>query len=83
MDIWILTIFIFWFYFSFPLFSWKDDEEGMWQGSHMTGHMMWCHKPRTWKNGLEDDIRTHGVHMVVLSKKWGGHEDGVWTIGQG
>ena len=49
----------------------------------MTGHMMWCHKPRTWWKSLEDDIKTHGVYMVALSKKWGGYEDRVWTIGQG
>ena len=34
--------------FFFILFSWKDNEEGMWQGSHMTGHMMWRHRPRRW-----------------------------------
>ena len=53
MGHWTLTIFyfilfyFFWFYFYFTLFSWRDDEEGTWQGSHMTGHMMWRHRPRT------------------------------------
>ena len=57
MGHWTLTIFIFFsfivflillfFFFFFILLLWKDDEEGMWQGSHMTGHMMWHHRPRT------------------------------------
>ena len=55
-DAWTLNNFYFilfyflWFYFSFSLFYFpgKDDEEGMWQGSHMTDHMMRHHKPRTW-----------------------------------
>jgi len=80
-DIWILTIFIlFSFIFlillfvSFILFYFEGQWRGMWQGSHMTGHMMWCHRPRTWKKNLEDDVRAHGVCIVVLSKKWGKHE---------
>jgi len=72
------------FYFSdftllFFYFLLKDDEEGTWQGSHMTGHMMWHHKPRTWWKGLEDDVRASGVYMVALSKKWGEHEVEAWT----
>jgi len=66
--------FIF-FYFSnitflFFYFLLKDNEEGMWQVSHMTGHMMWRHKPRTWWKGLKDDVRAPGVHMVALSRIW-------------
>ena len=52
-------------YFYFLL---KNDEKGMWQGSHMTCHMMWCHKPRTWWKDLEDDVRAPGVYMVALSR---------------
>ena len=76
------------FYFSdftfrfFILFSFKGWWRGMWQGNHMTGHMMWYHKPRTWWKDLEDDVRAHGVCMVALSKKWGKHEVEAWTIGQ-
>ena len=40
----LLSIFLLILYF---FFFW-DNEEGTWQGSHMTGHMMWRHKPRTW-----------------------------------
>ena len=64
--------FIFFYFSDFTLlffyFLLKDDEEGTWQGSHMTGHMMWCHKPRTWWKDLEDDFRAPGVHMVALSR---------------
>ena len=70
-NIWTLTIFIlFSFIFLILLyftFLWKDNE-GTWQWSHMTGHMMWHHKPRTWWKGLEDDIRALGVHIVALSR---------------
>jgi len=47
-----------------------------------------CDKKVTWQVtwcdiiGLEDDVRAPGVHMVALSKEWGGHEDEAWTIGQ-
>ena len=33
------------FSFSFSLRWWK----GTWHHSHMTGHMMWYHRPRTWR----------------------------------
>ena len=84
---WIIFIFLFLlfsdfigilFSFSFSFRRWR----GTWQGSHMTGHMMWCHRPRPWWKDLEDDIRAHGVCMVALSKKWGEHEVEAWTIGQ-
>ena len=70
------------FYFSdFTLlyfsFLWKDDEEGMWQGSHITDYMMWCHKPRIWWKDPEDDVRAPGVHMVALSRTWDKNEDEV------
>ena len=75
--------FIFFYFSDFTLlyfyFLLKNNEEGTWQGSHMTGHMMWRHKPRTWWKGLEDDVRAPGVHMVALSKKWGEHEVEAWT----
>ena len=69
--------------FSFILFYFllKDNKEGTWQGSHMTGHIMWRHKLRTWWKGLEDDIKVPGIHMVALSKKWGEHEVETWTLG--
>ena len=48
---------------------------GMWYHSHMTYHMMWCHRPRTrWKD-LEDDVRVYRCNIVALSKKWDGYED--------
>ena len=77
MDIRTLTIFLFFsfllfflilLFLFFILFSWKDDEEGTWQGSHMTCHMLWRHKPRTGWKGLEDNVRAHGIHMVALSR---------------
>ena len=75
--------FIFWLYrnfvFFFFSFGWW---RGTWQGSYMTGHMMWCHRPRPWWKDLEDDVRAYGVCMVALSKKWGEHEVEAWTIGQ-
>jgi len=77
-----ILFYFFGFYFSFSLLYWKDDEGGTWQGSHMTGHMMWCHRPRLGWKDLEDDVRAHGVCMVALSKKWGEHEVEAWTIGQ-
>ena len=78
------NFYVLFFYFSdstFLLlyFLLKDNKEGTWQGSHMTGHMMWHHKPRTWWKGLEDDVRTPGVHMVALSRIWGRNEDEAWT----
>ena len=62
--------FIFWLYRNFIFFFFSFEQwRGTWQGSHMAGHMMWCHRPRTWWKDLEDDIRAHGVYMVALSKK--------------
>ena len=71
---WIIFIFIFLLFSDFIgiLFSFYfyfGQWRGMWQGSHMTGHMMWCHRPRLWWKDLEDDVRAHGVYMVALSKK--------------
>ena len=77
-DTWTLTIFLFlFFYFSdfiliffFFYFSfgwWK----GMWHCSHMTCHMMWRHRPRTWWKDLEYDIRAHIYNMVALRQTWG------------
>ena len=43
-----LLFFLIWLFFFFILFSWKDNEAGTWQGSHMAGHMMWHHRPRRW-----------------------------------
>ena len=53
----ILFLFLFYFYFGW----WR----GTWHRSHMTCHMMWYHRPRTWWKNLEDDIRTHVYNMVV------------------
>ena len=78
-DAWTLTIFIFvFFYFSdfiliffffFFYFSF-----GWWKGTshcrHMTCHMMWHHRPRTWWKNLEDDIRAHVYNMVALKQTW-------------
>jgi len=57
-----ILFYFFGFYFSFSLLYWKDNEEGTWQGGHMTGHMMWCHKnlveeSRRWCQGT---WRIHG-----------------------
>ena len=72
--LWTLTIFIlfyfilfFWFYinfvcFFFFFFFWTIKR-------HMTCHMMWHHRPRTWWKNLEDDVRTHVYNMVALSRK--------------
>ena len=50
--LWTLTIFLFFNFSDFILilfflffFGWW---RGMWYCSHMTCHMMWCHRPRTW-----------------------------------
>ena len=47
--LWTLTIFLFFNFSDFILilifFGWW---RGMWHCSHMTCHMMWCHRPRTW-----------------------------------
>jgi len=64
----ILIFFSLFFYFSFG--QWR----GTWHHSHMTGHMMWCHRPRTWWKDLEDDVRAYVYNMVALSKKWGEHK---------
>ena len=63
-----ILFFLILLFFFFILLFFKDDEKGMWQGSHMTGHMMWCHKPRTWWKNLEGDVRAHGVCMVASIK---------------
>ena len=54
-DAWTLTIFIFLlFYFSdfilifFSFYFSFGQWRGTWHCSHMTGHIMWCHRPRTW-----------------------------------
>ena len=62
---------LFYFYFG----QWR----GMWHHSHMTCHMMWHHRPRTWWKNLEDDIRAYVYNMVVLSREWGEHEVVEWT----
>ena len=74
---WLYRNFVFFFFF-FSFRWWR----GTWQGSHMTGHIMWRHRPRTWWKNLEGDVRAHEVCMVVLSKKWGEHKVEAWTIGQ-
>jgi len=70
----ILILFFFCFCFCFEW--WR----GMWHYSHMTGHMMWHHRPRTWWKNLENDVRVHVYNMVALSRKWGGHKVVVQTI---
>ena len=57
--------------FLFLLFYFEGWWRGMWQGSHMTDHMIWCHRPKTWWKDLEDSVRASEVHMVALSKTWG------------
>ena len=45
---------------------------GRWNGtwhSHMTSHMIWHHKPRTWWKDLEDNVRAHVYNIVALSRK--------------
>ena len=74
---WLYRNFVFFFFF-FSFRWWR----GMWQGGHMIGHMMWCHRPRTWWKNLEGDVRANGVCIMALSKKWGEHEVEAWTIGQ-
>ena len=64
--------FIFWLYrilfsFSFSFGRWR----GTWHCSHMTYHMMWCHRPRRWWKDLEDDIRAHVYNMATLRWTWG------------
>ena len=59
----ILIFFSLFFYFYFG--RWR----GMWHHSHMTGHMMWCYRPKTWWKDLEDDVRAHVYNMVALSRK--------------
>jgi len=40
-----LILYFFSFEFLFPFYwQWR----GTWHCSHMTGHMMWCNRPRTW-----------------------------------
>ena len=69
---------LFSLFFSFSFGQWR----GIWHHSHMTGHMMWRHRPKTWWKDLEDDLRAHIYNMVALSKMWGRHESVAWTIGQ-
>ena len=66
---WLYKDFVFFFFF-FSSGRWRDT----WQGSHITGHMIWCHRPRTWWEDLEDDVRVYVYNMVALSRKWGKHE---------
>ena len=72
----ILIFFSLFFYVSFGW--WR----GTWYHSHMTGHMMWHHRPKTWWKDLEDDVRAHVYNIVALSREWGEHEVEAWTIGQ-
>ena len=57
---------LFSFSFSFLL----DDEKSTWHCSHMTCHMMWCHRPRRWWKDLEDDVRAYVYNMVTLRQTW-------------
>jgi len=52
------------FYFSFR--RWR----GMWHYSYMTGHMMWCHRPRRWWKDLEDNVRAYVYNMATLRQTW-------------
>ena len=63
---WLYRDFVFFFFF-FSFGWWR----GTWHCSHMTYHMMWCHRPRRWWKDLEDDIRAHGYNMVTLRRTWG------------
>ena len=56
---------LFYFYFSFG--QWR----GTWHWSHMTGHMMWCHRSRTWWKDLEDNVRAYVYNIVALRWTWG------------
>ena len=58
-------ILIFFFFFSFG--QWR----GTWHCSHMTGHMMWHYRPRTWWKDLEDNIRAYIYNIVALRQTWG------------
>ena len=68
----------FYFIFIFLLFYFEGRWRDTWQGSHMTCHMVWHNKPRTWWKGLEDDVRAPGVYIVALSKIWGRNENEAW-----
>jgi len=49
-DAWTPTIFFFFILIFFSLFFYFSFEQwrGAWHLSHMTDHMMWCHRPRIW-----------------------------------
>ena len=66
-----LILYFFSFEFLFPFYWWW---RGTWHHSHMTGHMMWCHRPKIWWKDLKDDVRAYVYNMVALSRKWDGHE---------
>ena len=53
---------LFYFSFFFSFGQWR----GMWHCSHMTCHMMWCHRPRRWWKDLEDDIKVSRSLTVDL-----------------
>ena len=63
---WLYRNFVFFFFF-FSFGWWR----GTWHCSHMTYHMMWCHRPRRWWKDLEDDVRAHVYNMVTLRQTWG------------
>ena len=58
---------LFYFTFTFSFRWWRST----WYCSHMTCHMMWCHRPRRWWKDLEDDIRAHVYNMATLRQTWG------------
>jgi len=58
------------FLFLFLFFSFGQ-WRGTWHCSHMTCHIMWCHRPRRWWKDLEDDVRAHVYNMVTLRRTWG------------
>ena len=63
---WLYRDFVFFFFF-FSFEWWR----GMWHCSHMTCHMMWCHRPRRWWKDLEDDVRAYVYNMATLRWTWG------------
>ena len=63
---WLYRDFVFFFFF-FSFRQWR----GTWHCSHMTCHIMWCHRPRRWWKDLEDNVRAYIYNMMTLRRTWG------------
>ena len=62
----ILIFFSLFFSLFFSFGQWR----GMWHCSHMTGHIMWHHRPRTWWKDLEDNVRALLWQPLITKDKW-------------